>query len=541
MVKLLNVKAMEKMVAGENHYKICNGIKENRFDMEAINYLLNEAVKIDSFITNYNFVSVMKTLTGEGVQYKMSDFYKGFEDYIYSPLAKALLDLKSTGDYIGWFDFFPEEDEIQGLYEMASFEVKRIIYKTLVYRRTSFGINPKFADTYANSYRTLIQMIVEHEDMTELKACDYFFKWSYAVNQKAIEGIETMIGQEATIEAVNRRTHCRYSQSATEMSLRDFYACANYSFSRNAMDGEWIMKDLIRYFDVFNWLPNSLNKASAELMKEIYNKYMAPMLFEGNGSVMIFRKGETQHLFRNNIGLMLSLEDRDDRKTAMCDIYRKLNNGTALARAVSNAVYMADARKLALSINIPEQVSKDSLKFAYRIDEFLPSHKINAEELKEIHNTYFPHLKTISSFGENKLLSKYIDIEQMLLDDADIKLDFDSDFCDYFPDQIIPLSIIRKYYDEIGHYTCLRSLRMNRNITLEDVLALEKDYHMFANKDSDENNVVFSRALANAGSKDAKLVAEAIVALKLDEVDRLYNANNTELDKMSLRNILTLL
>ena len=157
MVKLLNVKAMEKVIESKNYNKIVGGVIGERYSVEAIDYLLKEATKNEEFVATYTFDHIIHQLSYNKGSYKFSNFFKDYEEYVYSAFVKAIFEKRNTGDYITWFDFFPSEEEIKRLYSSATPEMKSVIYKTLVYRRTSYALGTEFFDLYADSYNVFLK------------------------------------------------------------------------------------------------------------------------------------------------------------------------------------------------------------------------------------------------------------------------------------------------------------------------------------------------------------------------------------------------
>ena len=543
MVKLLNVKAMEKVIESKNYNKIVGGVIGERYSVEAIDYLLKEATKNEEFIATYTFDHIIYQLSYNKGSYKFSNFFKDYEEYVYSAFVKAIFEKRNTGDYITWFDFFPSEEEIKRLYNSATPEMKSVIYKTLVYRRTSYALGTEFFDLYADSYKTLIQMIMEQENMNEKRACEYFMKWSYAINKNAIEGIQGMIGKEDTIDFLTKRLNGRFcGGDSVATSIKDFQEIIDYLYEAGEISRINIAKKIIRNFEIYNWKIGEFNETGVSILKTLYNKYISPIVFDGDSAIMNFSEEDSLYIFRNNFGFFYGVEDREDRKVAIVEIYRKLHDGQNIANQISHMINMARNRKTALNITIPEQISKDSLRFAYRIDEFIPCHKIEVEELKEILRVYFPHRTVLNEFGENDLLKEYIDMEKILLENEnDIKVNFSSSFNTFFKDDVIPVSVIKKYSDKLGKYTCLRSLTRGTNVTPEEILELTVDYKMFEDFSSEDRVSLYVTALKNMKVADERIIAELIKALKLSGQEYYSIPNNPVLDKVNLRNVLTLL
>ena len=547
MVKLLNVKAMEKMLKSGNFGKITSELSKKNFTHEAVDYFIRESTTTDVFRAEYTMDCLCKIVANRD-HYKFSDFYSDFEDYVNSPLANFLVANTSAGDYIQWFESIPNEQQLRELYENSTENVKKVIYKTLVYRRSSFGLSDKLIDIYSDSYNFFLELIMKYESSCEnniARATEYFIRWAYALNENALIKLEERFGTERIKSYLEKRRE-RYHNGANRTSLLDFITTSTFLHDVGELDSLEIVSTMIRDFDIYSWATGTLNKETYSLLQDLYDKHLAPLFFEGETAILDFQGKNTYNYIKRHFDVILPWERREDRAIAIINLYRKLSDNYSVAYKLSSVDLAFERREVNVDFKIPKQITEDSLKLAFRFCEFIPSHEIEFEELKSILRLHFPHLNAIGSFSENTILSKHINIEKLLAEKGDemaALLDFShGDFESYFKDKLIPVDVIKNYGERLGRYVVLRSLLRSKTITPQELLDMSSRINFKEEYMSSDNCSILSRALENEGKPaTAEEVAELIKILGLDK-EKFFECNyNKENSKLDLRSILTLL
>ena len=529
-IKVLGVKAAEKMMTGGSYSKIQDAILEEKFSPEAIRYLL------DNYSSPRRIIDDIKmTAIAGSNSYSFNNIYKDFEDYINSGFSTYIYEEGECGEYIDWLGDIPNSsEELISIYNSSDEEIRNAIYKTLMYRKRAMILNENLIEKYNNCFDAIVE-ITQRENPsieTTVDLYSYVSKWCCSINRNTIEKIISVVGLEKTISMMRARKDLRYDYCITITSMLDMMEVLGFLLEKDTK----ITPDLsvvARQLD-FNscWSIEDLkNDHMFEIARQLYDKFFGCKVgVNGIKSIDV----DLINLIGTNAGTFLAYERVERKKDALFDAGIKI---LGYDRFVYNLCCSAKRKEITLSsycCNLSRILARD-------FNELILNKKITtADELLILKRGCFPHRVNIGRFSTNPFVYNYINLEEFSDEDIE-KISNQLSWTElrgYFKEEVVPLSFMIKYFDRLREESIVNSVLRGRFTMPETIYLLDSI-------GSRMSEGAVARIISNAIEIYKEGATEVLMAKLVKYIPTSssisFNYLSPKYNNLSLRNILTLL
>lgn len=520
---ILGVKVAEKLVEGRNMEKICSMIREDKFDGEAIRYILDNSNSSQPFGAIFNKDSATNPYTFDVV-------YGSFENYVNSGLAKFLYREGDSGEYIRWFNVMPENSEsLTELYNSSNEDVKKIIFKTLMYRKRSITLHNAAIKNYLNCFDAIVNIVKEQALFeTNHELYQYIVKWSCVIDKNNLKKIEEVIGLEDTQQLIIDRIDLRYSYDKTE-SL-GYEISELYSYLQDA--GQELTYDLL--LGVMNYGDWNVSTRQSGILfdycKKAYRMFFADKIKDKIENM----DARTISNISKRICFLIAYEDNEDKKNVLFQLGVKTRG---YERFIEEICYYARYKEI--EYKLTPEIVKLSKIFTRSFECLLLDKKIqNAEELISLKESWFPHASMIDDFNSNPFVYNNLRFEEFSEDDMQkISIYLNWEDCrGYFKGGVVPIDFLIKYGNKMSNNCIICSILYGKLTASEVAMLLERFQSRFSNN---ERTRIAYTVLSNRGGATAEEIATAI---KLRNPSQFIDVDSIHEDHTaSLQSILTLL
>lgn len=506
--KLLGLKVAENLVRQNNMSKIDMFIRGGKFDSEAARYIADET---GLFSHKYSF----------------DELYSSFEEYVNSKLATRLFKNNDSGEIIHWITLFPENsNELMEIYNKSNDLVKRIIYKTCIFRKRTVTINPLIADKYCNCYEALAILIQENADgLSTTEVLNYLFYWTHIIGRDWFERLEKEVGKSYAITAAKNRLDSRYgSYPHNKMGSLDALRTYTYLMKNNERINLYSLKEVLC---PTSWGPRDKKEDDfiLENLSEIYRLTISPMLKAGNEDL------ESLRVLGDIAATCMVYEKDEDRLNRLFTLGIKANG---LSRLVENIGYYTRNSKF-----VPTQFMEDTTVLHARDwNHLLLKNPItSAKQLLKCHREWFIGKDLIGGFSCNGTVLRAINLKnfsQEEFGELENVLNWRR-MDEYFENEIIPYEIIMSFGLRIGN-AMLRTCKSGI-LTPEQIVSILDKYDTIL-EDYDKHSII-NRTIYGSHNLSSEMIANLIKRSPRQDFD--ISGFNVEDSSATVKSILTLL
>lgn len=522
----LTTKVMENLIKSQQHEKILNLVREDKFSQEAMRYaLLDPKDKC-----------VLEVVCACLDRVSFSEIFNNYVEYVNSELFMYLYEKGFAERAFCWItDFVNSSEELIDLYSELSQHRKVALYKNLVYRHRECKLNESVRDKYLNCFDGIYH-ITTREYMGTAKDClAYMFFWALTISAEWGEKAKKLL--VATDEEIYnfyiRRIDYREYNFLTVESITDLQEMLLY-LSSNSPDGQLKKEFVLRYlFNVCNPLNWGYNhKFNSEFYfksKSIYDMYVRPLVVQDTIGIYSRNAGSSLH------GLVFMYEQDEEviNETFKLGVKRvdfsKISND--LQWLVRNAnlkpiltKYIIDSSEL-LAKTWREAIIDKPLDTAEKIIAYGNMLYVDRNCNWEIDELY------TNPFALNNIKIDELDEEE--IDKLSAHLDFNK-LSRCFKDEAIPYEFLMKYKNRVSKYYF--PSQFHNIYSISEIISIFKEFSNKMNsnqlKDMVSHTLMYKEGLK---APDAAYLLSLGFTLNLNPYEKVRNT------KLDIDSILTLI